>query len=913
MPSIDIPITYNTTLRSGLASRLKYNKMLALIDLPDLQGKVLTGASINWYSGNGSGPLTVTAHTSNVNISWNESTAYNILDAFSLDGTVDQTVNSYQLNTWDILGDNTWGITQAYALGQYKTTIIFTNNGTTTAPTTTDNLTLELGDDRDGPNMLFVARTELSNTPYLTLTYTGGVNHTIESVINSVFTVNNDLTVEPPNVGAQTPYGVSVEQIDSSGNSYKFLLYRLMAPGFSGASPTNSVWNMWCYSVLDNTKGLTIEAKIDSTVDFSLNSNISDLNTRYNTLKLLDSTTIYDTTNNFYSWNIYGDATSGVLGLYNDYKTSVDNYKPFSFTLILKASSPVTTGTTINDNVILWNSVDISGNLIGLSRLGFDDSTSLNSIRTLKSFYSTNSNVVGKNSVCKIYYTPITGTYIRPSVYRQNTVVKAVQDSTGKYMMFDVQIPALINGDILSARATLYSSTSNTGRTYETKISNNVTWANPINAGQVMDIYDPTRVGSAAINILQNWDNGLPGSYYTDIYGDSQYGLKKLFNDNKIYLSNDYNSFNFNLMFNAKSAPSPIESNIETYITSTSPGSFYLSDSTSSKTWILNSSSPFDQTLSVDIFYRGITGNNIFPPSDVSGITATNINYTSVTINWLPSTDPDIVSVTTNYILEYKPTSAINWISAGNTVYNTMNLYSLTSGTSYDVRITADDGINFSNPTVVNSLFSTLNYGPGPISNLTATNITTSSANLNWTAATDPENNPILYKVYYKKTIDVSYIHYGDTTMTNMNLISLDSATTYDVNIVSSDYNTYIDGSNYIDIALFRTLKLAPSDPILSSDLVKATYTNLSWTASSDIYSSSITYELSYSSLSNQVYTTISDLTDLLYTLHNLIPRTIYQIRLRAYNGEVYSNYSTIFVTTIGSTTSGATAGAFIL
>lgn len=161
-----------------------------------------------------------------------------------------------------------------------------------------------------------------------------------------------------------------------------------------------------------------------------------------------------------------------------------------------------------------------------------------------------------------------------------------------------------------------------------------------------------------------------------------------------------------------------------------------------------------------------------------SGLNATAVTWSSATLNWTA------VSGAVSYSVDYKKASDSNWINvAAATTSTNVNLSGLDSLTTYDYRVSTDCGTNGA------SGFSTAQFTtPVPFvcnapSGLAAGSVTTSSANISWSAV----NGAASYRVEYKAASSATWIVFASaTTSTSANLSGLTSSTLYDYRVSTS-------------------------------------------------------------------------------------------------------------------------------
>ena len=257
-------------------------------------------------------------------------------------------------------------------------------------------------------------------------------------------------------------------------------------------------------------------------------------------------------------------------------------------------------------------------------------------------------------------------------------------------------------------------------------------------------------------------------------------------------------------------------------------------------------------------------------PTTPFNLVTSNITENSVYLTWTASTDN--VSVAGYYI--YKVNNGVS-ILATTGVVNSYTLTGLTDSTPYSILIRAFDaaGNQSSNSNTENFTTNAIPDTENPTApiNLVASNITETTVDLTWTAATDNVDNYIIYNngiVLVPATSNVA----------NYTLTGLTPDTLYNLTIRAIDAagNKSLDSN----IETFTTLVLdseSPTSPInLIASNIDNTTVDLNWTASTDnvgvtnyrIYNNGI------------LLTTVNNIVN--YTLTGLTPSTTYNLTLRA-------------------------------
>lgn len=170
-----------------------------------------------------------------------------------------------------------------------------------------------------------------------------------------------------------------------------------------------------------------------------------------------------------------------------------------------------------------------------------------------------------------------------------------------------------------------------------------------------------------------------------------------------------------------------------------------------------------------------------------TNLVANNITASGSEITWTASS-----SANTGYSVEYKTAAATNWTSATSVSGNSTVLSGLSTNTDYNVRIrtnctstlaSAYANVNFK------TIAATTCSAP---TSLASSNITASSASVNWAAST---TSNVGYTVEYKTQASSTWIVAGTTSNTNYVLSNLSSSTVYNwrvkTNCASSSDSDY--------------------------------------------------------------------------------------------------------------------------
>ncbi len=264
------------------------------------------------------------------------------------------------------------------------------------------------------------------------------------------------------------------------------------------------------------------------------------------------------------------------------------------------------------------------------------------------------------------------------------------------------------------------------------------------------------------------------------------------------------------------------------------------------------------------------------PPAAVTNLSCSNITATSVQLNWTSPGDDGNTGTATTYDIRYS-TSVINsgnWASATQVsgeptplvagTNQNMVISGLTADTTYYFAIeTADEVPNWSGLSNVPSAHTVDSVAPAAVSNLSISNITAGSVQLNWTAPGDngSTGTATTYDIRYSTSV-INSGNWASATQvsgeptplvagTNQNMVvsGLSGDTTYYFAIETADEVPNWSGLSNVPsaktsdtVAPAAVTNLATSSPTTSS-------ITLTWTAPGDNGSTgtATTYDIRYS------------------------------------------------------------------
>ena len=252
-----------------------------------------------------------------------------------------------------------------------------------------------------------------------------------------------------------------------------------------------------------------------------------------------------------------------------------------------------------------------------------------------------------------------------------------------------------------------------------------------------------------------------------------------------------------------------------------------LSASTTYHFQVISTTNGNATTSSTDQTFTTITAADTTPPSVPQNVTATATSPTTVTVSWNASTDNIAVA---GYKV-YRGSTQIATVNAPATTYNDTGL---TAGTTYSYTVAAFDTASPPNVSAQSNSAGITTPAYPIISNITITNITPTSATINW--ITDQSSTS---QVKYGLTNS-----YGTTTTLNaslvtshsVNLSGLTASTNYHFQVVST---TAANATTSSSDQTFSTIAAPDTTPPSVPQNVTATATSsttvtVSWNASTD-------------------------------------------------------------------------------
>ena len=295
-------------------------------------------------------------------------------------------------------------------------------------------------------------------------------------------------------------------------------------------------------------------------------------------------------------------------------------------------------------------------------------------------------------------------------------------------------------------------------------------------------------------------------------------------------------------------------------------------------------------------------------PSIPGAISVTEVTARRARISWGASADADGDGVAYYLVSLRKHIAGVlpEWVLAGDSSSTSIVVDGLAPETTYDVRVRASDGKLFSDWRAQESVFKTLteaSLAPTAPGEITITDITAGSARIAWVAAKGPDGASLGYEVQIRKHIEgvaQDWIGAGETVELTKGVDGLSAGTFYDVRVRA--WARAVSGPWAVKENAFMTLAaVAENHPpglpgLITVTDVTARSARISWGISRDTDGDRVAYLISLRKRVEGValeWMTAKDTSATSIVWEQLSPATLYEVRVRASDGKLASDWVT--------------------
>jgi glucose/arabinose dehydrogenase/chitodextrinase len=226
-------------------------------------------------------------------------------------------------------------------------------------------------------------------------------------------------------------------------------------------------------------------------------------------------------------------------------------------------------------------------------------------------------------------------------------------------------------------------------------------------------------------------------------------------------------------------------------------------------------------------------GQDVQPPTDPTGLTATAVSQSQINLAWSGSTDN--VALLNYRVERCQGATCTNFVEVATPTATTYSDTGLAAATTYRYRVrAADTSGNLSGYTTIQNATTPDTQAPTDPTGLTATAVSGTQINLAWTGSTD--NVALLnYRVERcQGATCTNFVEVATPTGTTYNDTGLTNATTYRYRVRAADTSGNLSGYTAVQNATTPDTQ-APTDPTgLTATAVSGSQINLAWTGSTD-------------------------------------------------------------------------------
>jgi len=264
------------------------------------------------------------------------------------------------------------------------------------------------------------------------------------------------------------------------------------------------------------------------------------------------------------------------------------------------------------------------------------------------------------------------------------------------------------------------------------------------------------------------------------------------------------------------------------------------------------------------------------------------------------------VTNATSYTSQLSTSSDFTTNNESTTTTTSRDISGLDYSTTYYWRVKAYDGNNYSDWSTTRSYTTRQLTLEAPVLSSPANNL--SDAEISQTLSWGSVSNATGYTLQYSTVSDFSTASQVDLTGTTHNISGLNYNTSYYWRVKAT--NGGIE-SNWSSVFSFTTYQLTLDAPVLSTPANNLADANISLSLSWSSVSNATGYTLQYTTLSDFSAGTEVDITGTSYDITGLNYNTSYYWRVKATNGGIESNWSSVFsFTTYQPTLDAPTLGS---
>ena len=252
------------------------------------------------------------------------------------------------------------------------------------------------------------------------------------------------------------------------------------------------------------------------------------------------------------------------------------------------------------------------------------------------------------------------------------------------------------------------------------------------------------------------------------------------------------------------------------------------------------------------------------PCDDPAGLSTSNILIDRATLNW------SAVTGANHYNLRFREVGLGAWLTLSNLTSTSRTVYNLSSNTDYEWEVQSSCDASNSNVSAwVAATFTTV--GCVTPSNLSATNVATDRATLNWDAVSGSNHYNVRFRLQGSSTWATTINYVSSTSRT---IYSLSTGTSYEFQVQNSCNSANSDLSPWSSTEIFTTSAGCVNPSSFSAINVTSTTSTLTWTAVSSVSYYRIRHAVAGGSWGSGTFT---NTTNISLDITGLSPNTNYE------------------------------------